>query len=299
MAVVGVNAVGDTPVALAPLGPALAALPPGAPVTVMLHGYRYSPRHTRTDPHAEIFSPAPRFGNARIVSWPKRLGYSRGVNGLAVGFGWHASDSIWQAHAEAARAGVALARLVRDLRGRGAGPVGIVGHSLGARVAFQAMHHLAPGDIGRVILLSAAEFRDRAEAALASPCGRAAQVLNVTSRENDLFDFLFERLIGGPFRALGPALGEGLSAPNAVTLQIDHAQHRGGLRALGFPTAPPTRVVCHWSAYLRPGLFPLYRAFLHRPADLTLHRLRAALPVETAPRWSRLLARPLLDGAPA
>lgn len=299
MAVLGVNAVGDTPVALAPLAPALAALPPGAPVTIMLHGYRYSPRHARTNPHAELFSPAPRFGNARIVSWPKRLGYSRGIKGLAIGFGWHASDSIWQAHAEAARAGVALARLVAELRKLGAGPVGIVAHSLGARVALQAMPHLTSGDLGRVVLLSAAEFRDRAEAALATPCGRAAQVLNVTSRENDLFDFLFERLIGGPMRVHGPAVGEGLSAPNVVTLQIDGGHHREGLRAIGFPIAAPTRMVCHWSGYLRPGLFPLYRAFLHRPETLPLHRLRAALPVETSPRWSRLLARPLLDGAPA
>lgn len=299
MAVIGVNARGEVPIAKVPLALALKDLPPGAPVTVMLHGYRYSPLHSHTDPQAEIFAPAPRGGTARIVSWPRRLGYTRGVEGLAIGFGWHASRSIWQAHDEAARAGVALARLVGELRAHGASPVGVIAHSLGARVALQAMAHLAPGDLGRLILLSAAEFRARAEEALASPCGRAAEVLNVTSRENDLFDFLFERLIGGPFRALGPALGEGLSAPNAVTLQIDHAQHRRGLRALGFPTAPPTRVVCHWSAYLRPGLFPLYRAFLHRPADLTLHRLRAALPVETAPRWSRLLARPLLDGAPA
>lgn len=299
MAVLGVNAVGDTPVALAPLAPALAALPPGAPVTIMLHGYRYSPRHGRGDPHAEIFSPAPRFGNARIVSWPKRLGYSRGINGLAIGFGWHASGSIWQAHAEAGRAGVALARLVAQARSLGAGPVGIVAHSLGARVALQAMQHLSPGDLGRVILLSAAEFRERAEAALATPCGRAAEILNVTSRENDLFDFLFERLIGGPMRTLGPAIGEGLSAPNVVTLQIDGGHHREGLRTLGFPTAPSTRMVCHWSGYLRPGLFPLYRAFLHRPEELTLHALRSALPVGTTPRWSRLLARPLLDGAPA
>ena len=299
MAVVGVNAAGDTPVALSPIAPALASLPPGAPVTIMIHGYRFSPLRAATDPHAEIFSPRPRFGNARIISWPKRLGYSRGTPGLAIGFGWHASSTIWQAHAEAARAAVALARLVAELRGMGAGPVGVIGHSLGARVALQAMQHLAPGDLGRVILLSAAEFRDRAEAALATPCGRAAQILNVTSRENDLFDFLFERLIGGPMRVFGPAVGEGLSAPNAVTLQIDGAHHRAGLRALGFPTAAPTRLVCHWSGYMRPGLFPLYRAFLHRPDALPLHALRAPLPLDTAPRWSRLLARPMPGGAPA
>lgn len=297
MAVVAVNAVGEVPVAAVALAPLIAGLPAGAPVTVMLHGFRFSPRRRKTDPHAEIFSPAPRFGNARMISWPKRLGYSRGVRGLAIGFGWHASDHIWQAHAEAPRAGAALARLVCDLRAMGAGPVNVIGHSLGARVALQAMQHLAPGDLGRVVLLSAAEFRDRAVAALATPCGRTCEVLNVTSRENDLFDFLFERLIGGPMAVHGPAIGAGLALPNVVTLQIDGAQHRDGLLSLGFPVAPPARVVCHWSGYQRPGLFPLYRHFLHRPADLPLSALRAALPVDTAPRWSRLIARPLAGAA--
>ena len=87
-------------------------------------------------------------------------------------------------------------------------------------------------------------------------------------------------------------LGAGLDAPNAVTLQIDHPRHRDGLRDLGFPTAPPVRRVCHWSAYMRPGLFPLYRAFFHRPADLTLNDLRTALTADAAPRWSRLVSLP-------
>ena len=115
-------------------------------------------------------------------------------------------------------------------------------------------------------------------------------MLNVTSRENDLYDKALELLLGGPQAC---ALGSGLDAPNAVTLQIDHPGHRAGLRALGFPTAAPVRRICHWSAYMRPGLFPLYRAFLHQPEALNTAMLRAALPPDTAPRWSRLFTRPL------
>lgn len=289
MPVVAVNAVADQPVAVQPP----AALPPDAPVTVMIHGFRFSPFSARVDPHSEILSPMPRFGKARAISWPRRLGHARGAPGLAVGFGWRANGSLWDAHAEAERAGAALARLIADLRRRGAAPVNIIAHSLGARVALAALPGLAAGDVGRVALLSGAEFRDVALRRLNTPAGRAAEILNVTSRENDLFDVLFERLLGGPWARLGPALGEGLPAPNVVTVQIDHAPHRDALRRLGFPTAPPTRIVCHWSAYTRPGLFPLYRAFLNRPGDLPLSALRAAMPAESAPRWSRILSRGL------
>lgn len=288
MALVAVNALGDCPVARDALRPV-----PGAPVVVMIHGFRFSPRHSATDPQRLLFAPERRVRDARIVSWPRRLGFGRGQEGLAIGFGWHATDSLWASYAEAARAGAALARLVAGLRAAGSGPVSVIGHSLGARVALTALGSLSPGDIGRLVLLSGAEFHDRAAGALRSPAGRAVEVLNVTSRENDLFDFAFERLVGGPLAWLGPALGEGLAAPNAVTLQLDSEAHRAALRGLGFPVAPPCRLVCHWSAYLRAGIFRLYRRFLFDPAGLPLATLRAALAEEPAPRWSRLFPRPL------
>ena len=74
-----------------------------------------------------------------------------------------------------------------------------------------------------------------------------------------------------------------------VTLQLDDAQSLAALRGLGFPIAPPDRLICHWSPYLREGVFPLYRAILS--GDLTLDRLRAVLPTACAPRWSRLRPR--------
>jgi hypothetical protein len=278
-----------------PLAPLLSALPQGAPVTILIHGYRYCPGQGRADPARALYAHAPQGQPRRVLSWPRRLGYTRGVKGLALGFGWPANTTLWAAHAEAALAGAALAHLVRDLRQTHAGPIHIFAHSLGARVALAALPDLEAHDIGRMILLSAAEFQATAQAMLDSPAGRTAEVLNVTSRENDLFDFVFERLIGGPFARMGAAAGEGLTAPNVANLQIDSAAHRSALRAMGFPLAPPARLVCHWSGYTRPGLFPLYRAFLHRPAALPLARLRAAL-APPAPRWSRLRTRGLPEG---
>ena len=291
MAYLAANATGTRAVTSTPIEPIAKRLQPGAPVTLMLHGYRFSPFCPSRDPHATMFAPRPAHPDRRAASWCSDLGMER--DGLAVGFGWRADRSIWQADAEAARAGQALADLIMRLRGAGAPAVNLIGHSLGARVALCALPHLSAGDVARIVLLSAAELHNRAAMALGSPAGRAAEVLNVTSRENDPFDLMFELLIGGPFRKIGPALGEGLHARNAVTLQIDNRMHRNGLMSLGFPTAPPTRRVCHWSACTKPGLFPLYRRFLHQPDLLPLAQLRAALPEDTAPRWSRLFSGPL------
>jgi Protein of unknown function (DUF726) len=300
MPLIAVNAAGEVPVLTARHEAQIAALPPGAPVTVMMHGFRFTPYEPENCPHGTLFAATPAPLGRRTPSWARRLGLMRDGGpgaGLAIGFGWRANGTIWQAHDRAAEAGLALATLVARLRAAGAGPVGLIGHSLGGRVALSALPHLTPGDIGRIALLSAAEFQEPAAAALASPAGRAAEVLNITSRENDAFDLMFEMLIGGPLRRRGLTLAAGLRLPNVATVQIDCPAHRAALRALGFPTAAPISTICHWSAYLRPGLFPLYRAFLHRPGELPLSRLQAALPERTAWRWSRLVEGVLPAGA--
>jgi hypothetical protein len=103
-------------------------------------------------------------------------------------------------------------------------------------------------------------------------------VFNVTSRENDLFDALLMAAMPGR----GLPLGRGLGAPgrNWIDIPIDRAATRSALAGLGFPIPTPDRRFCHWSGYLRPGLFPLYAALL---AD------RAALPLRLL---SGLLAEP-------
>jgi len=305
MSLLAVNASGTTPAlagadadaeALAPaLSRHLAALPPRAPVVVLVHGYSFSPRVDRHDPHRHILSLTPDPDCWKAVSWPRHLGFGRSPGqGLAIAFGWEARGTLWRAGVEALRAGRALARLVALIRRlRPGAPVDLVGHSLGARVALSALPRLEPGDVGRIVLMAGAEFRRRARAAMDSPAGRTAEVLNVTSRENDPFDLCVELLLGaGSGRTLGHGLGRRQS--NWLDLQIDDPASLAALRRLGFRVAAPAVLVCHWSPYLRPGLFPLYRAMLHDRARWPLGLLAAALPATQAPRWSRLLGRPSL-----
>lgn len=272
------------------------------PVTVMVHGYKYLPGDPVHCPHDTLLSRRPARRNARIVSWPTRLGLrGQGGEGLGISFGWAARGSVWTAHGAAGRAGDGLADLLAALRRFDRDrPVRIVAHSMGARVALRALSLADPGAVTRMILLAAAEFDATAQSALDSPGGRDCAVLNVTSRENDLFDFLVERLIAPPVpgdRVLGAAR---LDMPNLAHLQIDDPATLAILRRTGFPVADATRRVCHWSPYLRPGLFPLYRAVLD--GRMPLPRLRALLPDQHAPRWSRLLpsrAAAPLPGTPA
>lgn len=266
----------------------------GAPVLIMLHGYRYSPSTTHSNPHDQILKSGHDHPQTRMQSWPRRLGYGPGTpdRGLCIAFGWEAGGTIWRANREAGRAGLALAALIRQLAALGAGPVNIIAHSLGARVALAALPGLDAGTIGRMILLTGAELRSTAEAALLSPAGRSAKVLNVISRENDIFDFLYEWLLA-PHRYGARALGAGLALPQCVTAQIDHPDHLAGLRSLGFAIPPATNRMCHWSSYLRVGLFPLYRAFFDPDHTLDLGDLCGALPTALTRRWSRLLGPPL------
>ncbi len=273
----------------APLLPALAdalATDTG-PVTIMVHGYKYQPGHPQHCPHASLMSPTPHAADRRVVSWPARLGLD---NRVAISFGWQARGSIWAAHRRAASAGEALAGLVREVRRLAPRrPVNVIAHSLGARVALAAVRAGAPGAITRAVLLAAAEYGEVARHTLDSARGCRTQVLNVTSRENDLFDFVLERLV--PPRHPGDRmLGHGgVDLPHMVTLQLDDEESLAALRRLGFPIAPPERLICHWSPYLRDGVFSLYRAILS--GELPLDRLRAVLPTACAPRWSRLRPR--------
>lgn len=294
MPMLRITADDDTPRlhgAATPLLPVLRhalASDPG-PVTIMVHGFKYAPGVAGRCPHASIFARDVTPVRGREISWPRHLGLrgQRG-EGLGISFGWPAHCSIWQAHARAEQAGVALARMVtmiRDLSPRR--PVHVVAHSLGARVALAAVRAGQPGAITRTILLAAAEYGETARAALSSDAGRQTQVLNVTSRENDLFDFLMERAVASHHpgdRMLGHFPTH---LPNMVTLQLDDPEALAALRRAGYPIAPPERRVCHWSPYLRAGVFPLYCAFLS--GEMPLPVLRAALPEAPAPRWSRLL----------
>lgn len=300
MPVLNVTAIAGRPLAAfgGPLEPeldaALARKAPGAPVIVMIHGYKYDPARRERSPHRRLFALHAGPPVRRVISWPRRLGVApSGPGTLAIGFGWSAGGSIWRAGRAARRAGRALAELVAAVHARGGRPVSLIAHSLGARVALAALPRLPALAVDRAVLLSAAALRSEAVAARATPAGRTAEIFNVTTRENDLYDFLFERL-DAPLALRDAALGAGLghAATTWLDIQIDGEETRAALDRLGFRIPAPRRRVCHWSSYLRPGLFPFYRALLERDPPLPLPVLAAALPAERAPRWSRLLSVP-------
>lgn len=270
-----------------------AELPSGAPVVVMVHGYRYSPSHPRHDPHRHILSLNPEPGAARVASWPRGLGFAPEAQapGLAVALGWEARGALRRAYARAGETGAELARLAGDLAQAAGRPVALIGHSLGGRVCLSALAGAEAGSLSRLVLLSAAAFRDEATEALARPAAAQAEILNVTSRENDLFDFALEQILAfGRRRALG--LGLGGAARNWLDIQIDDAAVLDALEALGFPTERRAARLSHWSSYLRGGLFDLYRRALCQPRELPLALLRNHLPRDHQPRWTRLWSVP-------
>lgn len=278
MAVISVNATETGWAGSAPLEQALARLAPGAAVTILIHGYRYSPWDAANDPHRHILSPGRGAYRWKSISWPKHLNLDRADGGLGIGFGWHARGSLRDVAQRAFGLGDTLADLVRALKSRRPDlAVHLFGHSLGARVALAGLGAMAAGDVRRVVLLSGAEYRAEARRSMASPAGRTAQVLNVTSGENALFDAAFRLAIAPPQRG-DAVLSRGIAGLAGWTdLRIDCAGTQAALHDLGFRIQPARGGLCHWSTYLRPGLFRFYRAVCDPAQTELFDRLEAAL----------------------
>lgn len=243
------------------------------PVIIMIHGYKFRPGDPGGCPHDHIFALDNIANCPRAISWPRLLGMDA-CEGLGIAFGWNGGGTLWQARVSALRAGEALGGLVQRLRRIAPQrPVHVIAHSLGAQVAFSALTRVGAGDIHRIVVLNGAAYQSQAHAALASAAGKKAELFNVTTRENAVFDFAFERLIlpGGPGDR---ALGKGFRAGNAVTLRIDDTDLLHRLARHGIRVANPERRVCHWSTYLRPGVFELYRNLLHDPQRLPMGLLQ-------------------------
>lgn len=262
------------------------------PIVIMLHGYKFAPHHPVSCPHNHILSLDPNRCGWKVKSWPRALGFGEGQpdEGLAIAFGWPARGSIWQACLSADRTALQLAELLQILTDLAPNrPLHILAHSLGARVVLRALPVCGSIPLGRVILLNGAEFGETARTALDSPAGAGSEIINVTSRENDLFDFLLERLVRPP-KSGDRCLSQNLpDRANTLTLQLDHPDTVAGLNSAGFSLGPDSYRVCHWSAYLRPGVFDVYKALIRHPERTQLSRLRASLPAAMEPRWSHLV----------
>jgi hypothetical protein len=292
----------DPDVLLGTLRRTLAGLPADSPIIFLTHGYKFSPSYAHRSPHRHILSLSRQTSDAKMVSWPRKLGVGAETGGpepLCIALGWEARGTFWHAYRNARNAGRAMAGLIKLLRRLRPGrPVDVLAHSLGARVTLSALPLLAPGDIGRAILLAPAELQSRAMRCLNTPAGRRAEFLSVTSGENLIFDKLLEWSVGPHLfgdRAMGKIAGGARSGhDNWTTLRIDDAATLASLRQFGYPTAPPDRRICHWSVYRRKGLFPLYRDLFQR--DVHLNSLTAALPVPIPahrPIWPTWFSRPL------
>lgn len=269
-------------------GPDLSAwldrLAPDRPVPILIHGFRYAPSVPGRDPHETILSRAESLPGGDLP-WPRHLGLTAGGPDLGIAFGWKGCGSFWHARAEARRAGLALAALVGRIRALSPRRrVTVLAHSLGARVVLSALPATASGDIARTVLLFPAVLRSEVEAALASHGARATEIVHVTSRENRLFDLLASLLASGGF---GRPAGAGHAARHAgwADVRLDCPQTLAHLNLLGFAIGGPERRICHWSSYMRPGVFALYRALIAEAEALPLDRLAPRPVGEPAPAF--------------
>lgn len=283
---------------------ALRALPQGAPVVIMVHGYKYSPFAPETDPHRRIYALRPGLDCWKVRSWPRGLGFSGagGAEGLCIGFGWHATaprlaSGLAEVHRRSTVAAAALAELlvlIDDLApGR---PVDFFAHSLGAKVVLGALADAPVPLHGRALLLGAADYRSSAETALANPSARGVEFYNITSRENDLYDVFFRSIVP-PQRRGDRVLGTGLpdAPPRWVDLRIDDPAMLATLGSRGLRIAPRLRRHCHWSFYRRPGIWGLYRAILRERSGWSAPTLNRLLPEATAATGPMRRAPPLAD----
>lgn len=311
----------------AALDAALGQVPPGAPVTVLVHGYRFSWRRAGGTREtcaqsllycADEIAPSARLRPAR-ADWPARLGFTetgRG-EGLCIAFGWDARRgrlrsllmrgandfSLVYRGAEGAGRGLAqvlgrVAALRPDLR------PGLFTHSLGARVALAAVRCRPDLALGRVVMLAAAEYAGEARATLDAQrrAGGTAEFLNATSRANGLYDLLFAVFAPGPARMGDRPLGwTGLGAPHPRwrDLRLDCPRTLAWLDARSpAPIRRPPRF-SHWHFYADPGAMTLWRAVVRcEPGFEALPAPQIEAPRRLWPGLPHALARPAAAMAP-
>ena len=170
---------------------------PGAPVTVMVHGFLYDPRDAVTGDPKETDNPHGRNFHFKeydeleeirhhTTSWPRQLGFKRtdkGRDGLAIAFGWYSQPGLAssllshfqnyysRAYDLGQQASWPLLRALQalsDLKKFESQPIDIFCHSLGSVVVIGALSIAAENKlpllsrIGRVILLGGSEYTDDA-----------------------------------------------------------------------------------------------------------------------------------------
>jgi len=252
------------------------------PIVIMTHGFSFAPNHPRHCPHIHILSEKPSTNHFKALAWPSALGLvGEQANGDAIAFGWYARGSIWAAWRTAAKAGIGLGQLIEQIKQFAPHrPIFLMGHSMGARVIAGAFHNVPPRSVTAAIFLAGAEYQSNLKAALDTPAAQNAHIINMTSRQNWLFDFVFEILVPKKKWA-DRSIGRGLSDPRIISCCIDDLNIRKVIKQLGVNLAPAERIFCHWSVYIRSGVFDFYRKLIFDPS--TIEHLRLSLPPKTDP----------------
>ncbi|MEJ6395163.1 hypothetical protein V8J82_18010 [Gymnodinialimonas sp. 2305UL16-5] len=258
---------------------ALAEVPEGRAVTILIHGYRFCPSDPRHNPHHHILSLTPRAGCWKAVSWPRHLHMGRADGPFGIAFGWPARGPLRLVADRAFDAGRGLGQLIEVIRAvRPDLRLNLMAHSLGARVALAAISASPAHSVDRAILIAGAEYRDIACQALQ---GQSTRVLNIRSAENLPFDIAFRASVPAPHLGALPLAAGQKNSQTWIDLRIDCARTRADLAALGHRIKPPATRFCHWSGYMRPGLFALYRRVLDPQEGAVLTQLQR---ISTQPR---------------
>ena len=279
-------------------------LAPGAPVCILLHGYRYTWAGP-TDaccPQRRLYGIEPsgcRALRPQAAGWAGQLGFREQGHddGLCIAFGWEGrtmksggrARSFARIYRDTPRTSEALADLIAVIAGaRPDLQVDLFAHSLGARLALGLLGQDGTLPVNRLILMGAAEFTTIAQAALDTAPG--AEVFHLLSRANDVFDRLFQLSAPKPAlqaRTLGEA-GLGRRHRRWLDIQLDLPELSGWMAARGH-RLERDEPISHWHFYTDPGAMSLYRAILRqREAHGIAALLADGLPDRIEPRWSRL-----------
>lgn len=215
-----------------------AALAPGAPVAILVHGFLFDPRDKplappfpTSNPHGCIYHFLKRElleeSRNHDTGWAGRLGFAEadgGAAGLVIAFGWFSSPKAgfslgdWHRNFYAAACRIAdatagvLGRLILALQRRlKTHRVDVVAHSMGTWLTVASLRGLLPADeksvaaLGRVILMGGSAYsRDARDLALQIERLGGPDVYNFASRADDVLEDLA--------RFFGPSVGR----PEAV-----------------------------------------------------------------------------------
>lgn len=275
--------------------------PSTTPIILFVHGYRYSPLIKETDPQSSLYAQGAGRACWKVKSWPHHLGLFDSDRPYAIGlaYGWDAApryklpifnlrDIYMRAYEEAQHLATVL-HLIKQINPTR--KIDFFAHSMGARVVLQAIHMAPDSNLGRVILLGGTEYSDTAYEVLKTPAAQSAEFYNITARQNILYDVLFAYL--GPWVGNGEKLlGAGLqSAPsNWIDIRLDCPQTMERLQHIGVNLAKPDLGFCHWTFYIRDGVFDLYRYIFERQPNTKAFELNKLIGIEQThtPVWDTL-----------